>query len=70
MNRSLKIGLVLFASLGLVFGQPAGKGTIAGTIFDAASGRPIPLVLIEVDGMSDGKLTTDIEGKRRFSRLK
>ena len=63
MNRSLKIGLVLFANLGLVFGQPAGKGTIAGTIFDAASGRPIPLVLIEVDGMSDGKLTTDTEGK-------
>ena len=63
MNRVTQIGLVLFASLGSVFAQPAGKGTIAGTIFDALSGRPVPLVQIEVDGMSDGKVTTDTEGR-------
>lgn len=63
MSRVIQIGLILFASLGLAFAQPSGKGTIAGTIFDAASGRPVPLVLIKVDGMSDGKVTTDTEGK-------
>ncbi len=63
MNRVIQIGLVLLASLGPVFAQPAGRGTIAGTVFDAQSGRPVPLVQIEVDGMSDGKVATDTEGK-------
>jgi len=43
--------------------QPAPKGTVTGTVFDATNGQPIPLVTVEVDGMSDGKLQTGPDGK-------
>jgi outer membrane receptor protein involved in Fe transport len=45
--------------------QPAAvtKGTITGTVFDAANGRPVPLVQIVVDGVADTKLVTDTDGR-------
>ena len=63
MLTTLRAALLLLATLGLAFGQPPGKGNISGTVFDAATGRPVPLVKIEVDGVSDGKMTTDTEGR-------
>jgi outer membrane receptor protein involved in Fe transport len=39
------------------------RGTISGTVFDASTGRPIPLVTVEVDGMTGPGLSTDTEGR-------
>lgn len=54
----VNLSAVLFAQT-----PAAQRGTVTGTVFDAASGRPIPLVQVEVDGMSDGRLKTDTDGK-------
>lgn len=55
---------VLLGSL-LGFAQSANstKGTVTGQVFDASSGRPVPLVQISVDGMTDAKMTTDTDGR-------
>lgn len=55
--------LLLLATLTLASAQPAGKGNVTGTVFDAATGRPVPLVQIEINGVSDGKTATDTEGR-------
>jgi Carboxypeptidase regulatory-like domain/TonB-dependent Receptor Plug Domain len=39
------------------------KGTVTGTVFDAVNGRPIPLITVAVNGMSDGKTVTDTDGR-------
>ncbi len=61
--------LVLCASLtlGAQIPEVPVNGTITGTIFDATNGRPIPLVQVEVDGMSDGRMTTDTNGRFTIS---
>lgn len=63
MKQFLRNCLVLVATLAVAAAQPAGKGNVTGTVFDAATGRPIPLVQIEVNGVSDGKLSSDTEGR-------
>ena len=60
---SSRFWLLLLASLPLALAQPPSKGTVTGTIFDAATGRPVPLVQVEVNGVTDGKMTTDTEGR-------
>lgn len=59
------VASVVFASS--VLAQTTGNGTVAGTVFDAANGRGIPLIRIEVNGVSDGKLATDADGKFSIS---
>jgi outer membrane receptor protein involved in Fe transport len=39
------------------------QGTVAGTVFDATSGRPIPLVQVAVDGIADARIQTDSSGR-------
>ena len=39
------------------------RGTVTGQVFDASTGRPVPLVEIAIDGISDGKLVTDTNGR-------
>jgi uncharacterized protein YoxC len=63
MYSLFRTTLVLVCSMALAIAQPAGKGTVTGTIFDAATGRPVPLVQVEIDGVSDGKTATDTEGR-------
>ncbi len=63
MTQYFRTWLVLLAALAVAYAQPAGKGNVTGTVFDAATGRPIPLVQIEVDGVTDGKMSTDTEGR-------
>ncbi len=41
----------------------ANQGSVTGTVFDASTGRPIPLVSIEVDGVSATGMVTDTEGR-------
>ncbi len=64
MNRLCLLFVLAAASL---FGQvptaAAAKGTVTGQIFDAATGRPVPLINVAIDGMSDGKLVTDTDGR-------
>lgn len=43
------------------------RGNVAGTVFDAATGRPIPLVTIAVDGQTGPGMRTDTEGKFSIS---
>ena len=63
MKQFLRNCLVLVATLSVATAQPAGKGNVTGTVFDAATGRPVPLVQIEVNGVSDGKMSSDTEGR-------
>ncbi len=57
--------LLVCSALSLSAQQPAAqtKGTVNGTVFDAANGRPVPLVQIAIDGIADAKLTTDTDGR-------
>jgi outer membrane receptor protein involved in Fe transport len=43
--------------------QPSATGTVTGIVFDASTGRPLPLVQISVDGMTDRRLMTDTQGR-------
>jgi outer membrane receptor protein involved in Fe transport len=59
--------LRIFTLTGLAFltaayGQ-SDRGNVAGTVFDASTGRPIPLVAIAVDGQTGPGMTTDTEGR-------
>jgi outer membrane receptor protein involved in Fe transport len=54
--------LILLAFAMVALGQ-ANRGSISGTVFDASTGRPIPLVTVEVDGMTGPGMTTDTEGR-------
>jgi outer membrane receptor protein involved in Fe transport len=53
--------VLLAAASASLFAQ--GKGTVIGQIFDAATGRPIPLVQIAIDGVADSRVTTDTDGR-------
>lgn len=44
------------------YGQ-AEKSGVSGAVFDAATGRPIPLVTVAVNGQTGPGMTTDTEGK-------
>lgn len=55
----LALSLTTLAALG----QTAPRGTVTGTVFDAANGLPIPLITIEVNGMTDGRQQTGTDGK-------
>ena len=54
--------LSCLAFLTAAYGQ-SDKGSITGTVFDAATGRPIPLVTVAIDGQTGPGMSTDTEGK-------
>ena len=55
----------LLLGFGVAFGwaQSPDPGYLAGTVFDAASGRPIPGAKVEVVGGTGASATTDAEGQ-------
>ncbi len=62
----------LFGALALALSLAAqtptgGTGTVSGTVFDAVNGRPLPLIQVEIDGMSDSRMVTDTAGKFTLS---
>lgn len=61
--KALLLAAAFVSSAAILCAQPAGKGTISGTVFDATNGRPISLVTISIDGMTDARLQTDTDGK-------
>lgn len=64
MNSIAKAALSLvFALVCLAQPQPVVKGTVAGTVYDAVNGRPIPNIQIAVDGIADSRIVTDTDGR-------
>ena len=60
----MRIPISLLLTIAAAAQTPATKnGTVAGTVFDATSGRPLPLIQIEIDGITDTRMTTDTDGK-------
>jgi outer membrane receptor protein involved in Fe transport len=48
-------------------GAATARGTVAGTVYDAVNGRPIPNIQIAVDGIADGRFKTDSAGRYTVS---
>lgn len=59
MKRVLLLLFALAASVGLSLAQ---ERTVTGVVTDAASGKPLPLVNIQIKGTSSGTVT-DAEGR-------
>jgi outer membrane receptor protein involved in Fe transport len=66
-NNKFSAVLILFLGLPVVAGaqaqDAAAAGTIAGTVYDAQTGRPLTGVLIAVDGQIDLQNVTNSDGK-------
>ena len=65
MPRGAGLALALFIALPSVFAQ---TGTLAGRIFDAETGQPLPGANVVLDGTVTGG-TSDLEGRYRLSVL-
>ncbi len=48
-------------------GVATAKGTVAGTVYDAVNGRPIPNIQVAVDGIADDRIKTDPAGRYTIS---
>src|SRR5919106_1749639 len=65
--RILAVRSMLLAALSLpVCAQQNQTGVVYGTIFDANTGQPVRQVTVEVEGHSEKKQVSDIDGKFRL----
>lgn len=62
----MKLLISALLSAAFVFAQSTNTGQISGSIFDAASGRPIPGVKISIAGQSSDQWQTDTDGRFSF----
>lgn len=57
------ISALVALSLACAQTPTATQGVVSGTVFDATSGRALPLITIQVDGMTDNSMKTDTAGR-------